>query len=101
MSKFCSAAEAVSDIRSGQTIASVGVIGWITPDALLKALADRFDDPVGVLRDRGRVAGQHGPAAISASVPSLLRRGRRVLCVRPVNLDHRDLAVAPVAPAAA
>ena len=35
MSKVCSAAEAVSSIRSGQTVASVGVIGWITPDALL------------------------------------------------------------------
>jgi propionate CoA-transferase len=44
MSKFCSAAEAVSSIQSGQTVASVGVIGWITPDALLKALADRFDE---------------------------------------------------------
>lgn len=43
MSKICSAAEAVSGIRSGQTVASVGVIGWITPDALLKALADRFE----------------------------------------------------------
>lgn len=43
MSKVCSAAEAVSSIRSGQTVASVGVIGWITPDALLKSLADRYD----------------------------------------------------------
>ena len=43
MSKVCSAADAVSDIHSGQTVASIGVIGWITPDALLKSLGDRFD----------------------------------------------------------
>lgn len=42
MSKFCSAEDAVKVVKSGQTVASVGVIGWITPDALLKALADRF-----------------------------------------------------------
>lgn len=42
MSKVCSIKEAVAVIRSGDTVASVGVIGWITPDALLKGLADRF-----------------------------------------------------------
>jgi propionate CoA-transferase len=42
MDKFCSAKDAVAGIRSGQTVASVGVIGWITPDMLLKSLADRF-----------------------------------------------------------
>lgn len=44
MSKFCTASEAVSLIQSGQTVASTGVIGWLTPDHLLKALADRFDE---------------------------------------------------------
>jgi len=42
MSKFCTAQEAVEVVRNGQTVASVGVIGWITPDKVLKALADRF-----------------------------------------------------------
>ena len=42
MSKICSAQEAVSVVKSGDAVASVGVIGWITPDALLKALAERF-----------------------------------------------------------
>jgi propionate CoA-transferase len=42
MNKFCSADEAVASIKDGQTVASVGVIGWITPDRVLKALADRF-----------------------------------------------------------
>jgi propionate CoA-transferase len=42
MSKRITAAEAAMLVRSGQTVASVGVIGWITPDALLAALAKRF-----------------------------------------------------------
>lgn len=42
MSKICTAAEAVADIRTGQTVGSVGVIGWLTPDTLLHALAQRF-----------------------------------------------------------
>jgi propionate CoA-transferase len=42
MSKICSVEEAVSVVKSGDAVASVGVIGWITPDALLKGLADRF-----------------------------------------------------------
>jgi propionate CoA-transferase len=42
MSKFCSAGDAVKLVKDGQTVASVGVIGWITPDTMLKALADRF-----------------------------------------------------------
>ncbi|MGB3289476.1 MAG: CoA-transferase [Burkholderiaceae bacterium] len=43
MSKICSLKDAVSGIQDGQTVASVGVIGWITPDELLKGLGDRFD----------------------------------------------------------
>ena len=39
MNKFCSAEAAVAAIKSGQTVASVGVIGWITPDLVLKSLA--------------------------------------------------------------
>ena len=42
MNKFCSAETAVATIKSGQTVASVGVIGWITPDLVLKSLAERF-----------------------------------------------------------
>ena len=42
MSKICTAAEAVADIRAGQASGSVGVIGWLTPDALFQALAQRF-----------------------------------------------------------
>ena len=42
MNKFCSAETAVATIKSGQTVASVGVIGWITPDLVLKSLAARF-----------------------------------------------------------
>jgi len=34
--------EAARLIKSGDAVASVGVIGWITPDALLRGVADRF-----------------------------------------------------------
>jgi len=44
MSKICTAAEAVAHIKDGDVVASVGVIGWITPDAILRALRQRFDD---------------------------------------------------------
>jgi len=42
MSKICTAAEAVSGIASGHTVASVGVIGWLTPDDLFRSLRQRF-----------------------------------------------------------
>ncbi len=42
MNKFCSAEAAVAAIKSGQIVASAGVIGWITPDLVLKSLAERY-----------------------------------------------------------
>jgi propionate CoA-transferase len=42
VSKVIDAATAVASIRDGETVASVGVIGWITPDKVLRALGDRF-----------------------------------------------------------
>jgi propionate CoA-transferase len=42
ITKFISAEDAVAAIPDGATVASVGVIGWITPDSLLKALGERF-----------------------------------------------------------
>lgn len=42
MSKLCTADEAAAVVRSGDTVTSVGVIGWIVPDALLEALGNRF-----------------------------------------------------------
>ncbi|MCK1509367.1 CoA-transferase [Bradyrhizobium sp. 18] len=42
MSKIVDAATAVASIPDGSTVGCVGVIGWVTPDALLKALGDRF-----------------------------------------------------------
>ena len=41
MSKIVRAEDAVAHIPSGATIASVGVIGWITPDRCLAALGQR------------------------------------------------------------
>ncbi|MGV0876209.1 CoA-transferase [Martelella sp. FLE1502] len=43
MDKIVTAAEAVAEIESGATVASAGVIGWVTPDAILKALGARFE----------------------------------------------------------
>lgn len=43
MSKVTSASQAVAGIADGATIASAGVIGWVTPDMVLKALGDRFE----------------------------------------------------------
>lgn len=42
MSKIVPAEQAAASIRDGQTVASVGVIGWIVPDAILEALGNRF-----------------------------------------------------------
>lgn len=42
MTKILDAAEAVASIADRAAVASVGVIGWITPDLVLKALGDRF-----------------------------------------------------------
>ena len=42
MTKIISAAQAVASIQDGQTVASVGVIGWVVPDATLGALGKRF-----------------------------------------------------------
>lgn len=42
MTKLCRAAEAAALVQPGDTVVTVGVIGWIVPDALLAALAERF-----------------------------------------------------------
>lgn len=42
MNKILTADEAVASIRDGETVACVGVIGWVVPDATLKALGERF-----------------------------------------------------------
>ncbi|RWP99098.1 CoA-transferase [Mesorhizobium sp.] len=42
MTKILTSQEAVASIPDNTTVASVGVIGWVTPDAVLKALGDRF-----------------------------------------------------------
>ncbi len=44
MKKITTAEKAVATIPDGATIATVGVIGWVTPDHCLKALGLRFKD---------------------------------------------------------
>ena len=41
-SKVCDLATAVAVIADHQSVACTGVLGWITPDAVLRALAERF-----------------------------------------------------------
>jgi propionate CoA-transferase len=41
-SKCCDVRDAMDLVRDGQTVGCVGVIGWITPDLLLKTLGERF-----------------------------------------------------------
>ena len=43
MSKITTADQAVASIPSHATVASAGVIGWVTPDMVLKALGDRYE----------------------------------------------------------
>lgn len=47
MSKVCDAATAAAAVRDGDAVASTGVIGWATPDAVLAALGERFDATAG------------------------------------------------------
>jgi propionate CoA-transferase len=47
MSKVCTVAEAVRCIRDGDVVASTGVIGWLTPDALLREIAHAFTGGAG------------------------------------------------------
>ncbi|MCW2569454.1 MAG: coenzyme transferase [Mycobacterium sp.] len=43
MSKVIDAAAAAAVIRDHQAVASTGVIGWLTPDALLAAIGERYE----------------------------------------------------------
>lgn len=43
MTKICDAATAAGLIDHNQTVATTGVIGWLTPDAVLAAIGDRFE----------------------------------------------------------
>jgi propionate CoA-transferase len=43
VSKICDAPAAVARISDHQSVASTGVLGWFTPDAVLRALGDRYE----------------------------------------------------------
>ncbi|OZA92395.1 MAG: propionate CoA-transferase [Azorhizobium sp. 39-67-5] len=89
-SKVCSVEQAVSVIRDGDTIASVGVIGWLVPDALLAGIGRRFHAgegcrdlafyfPVGV-GDALDIRGMEHVA-----VPGLMRRVISGNLINPLN----------------
>lgn len=70
MSKVTTAEKAVAHIPDGATIATVGVIGWVTPDDCLAALGQRF-----------RETGQ--PRALTAYLPVGTGDGMHI-----VGMDH-------------
>ena len=90
MSKVCSAVEAVAAIKDGQSVAAVGVIGWITPDDLLKELGKRFQE-AGHPRDltfyfpvaNGDSMGIRGMDHVA--IPGLMKRLIAGSYVNPVN----------------
>jgi propionate CoA-transferase len=43
MSKICDAATAAALIRDNQSVASTGIIGWLTPDVVLGAIGERYE----------------------------------------------------------
>jgi propionate CoA-transferase len=47
LSKICTARDAVANIKDGDAVASVGVIGWITPDSTLRAIAEQYRETGG------------------------------------------------------
>jgi len=90
MSKVRTLDNALSAIRPGDAVASVGVIGWLVPDALLKGIADRFKSgrgagdltfffPVGV----GDALGI--PGMDHVAVPGLMRRVISGNYINPVH----------------
>jgi propionate CoA-transferase len=91
MTKVCSFEDAVSVIESGHTVASVGVIGWITPDKTLATLAERFRE-AGSPRDltfyfpcgTGDAQGIKGMDHIA--IPGLLRRIVSGSYINPIDL---------------
>lgn len=90
MSKIVDISEALSVIRKGDTIGSVGVIGWLVPDRLLEGIADNFTNgrgpgdlsfyfPVGV----GDALDIRGMDHIA--IPGLLKRVISGNYINPVN----------------
>jgi len=43
MNKICDAATAATMVRDGQSVASTGILGWLTPDVVLEAIGERFE----------------------------------------------------------
>jgi propionate CoA-transferase len=99
MTKVCSFEEAVAGIKDGQTVATVGVIGWITPDKTLAALAERFRK-TGAPKNLtfyfpcGTGDGQDIPGMDRVAIPGLMKRivsGSYVNPAHPVTGKRPEL----------
>lgn len=99
MTKVCSFDEAVAGIRDGQTVGTVGVIGWITPDKTLATLAERFRK-TGAPKNLtfyfpcGTGDGQDIPGMDRVAIPGLMKRivsGSYVNPAHPVTGKRPEL----------
>ncbi len=99
MTKVCSFSDAVAEIRDGQTVAVVGVIGWITPDKKLAAQAERYRNtgsPKGLTFyfPCGTGDGQDIPGMDRVAIPGLMKRivsGSYVNPAHPVTGKRPEL----------
>lgn len=99
MTKICSFEQAVAGIKDSQTVGTVGVIGWITPDKTLAALADRFRKTSAPKNltfyfPCGTGDGQDIPGMDRVAIPGLMKRivsGSYVNPAHPVTGKRPEL----------
>lgn len=97
MSKVTTAKQAISEIRSGNVVASTGVIGWLTPDALLREIRRSFDEGDGA-RDLtfyfpvGTGDAVDIPGMDHVAVAGLMKR---IVCGNYINPVHPKTGLRP------
>ena len=97
MSKICDVSTAVAAIKDGQSVASTGIIGWLTPDVVLRAIGERFES-TGAPRDltfffpcaTGDAVGIRGMDHVAR--PGLMRR---IVSGSYINPRHPETGARP------
>lgn len=87
MTKFSDINDAISLIKSHSSVAAPGVIGWATPDALLKALGDRFDQKKDI-SDLTFFFPTGGGDGLSNSIPGMDRVAKKGLMKRIISGNY-------------
>ncbi len=97
MNKVTSAEKAVAQIADGATVASVGVIGWVTPDACLAALGQRFKQTGAPRNLTAYLPVGTGDAMRIAGMDHLAQEGllKRVVSGSYINPTHPDTGKRP------